>query len=172
MNDINFHIENIKRSIHAIADLNLEDPDNKSALMELTTHPIFQMLFQVKVQYKDIYERELSELIGLEHGSVSIAHAIFDGNYNWGFNRNGDFSVNNSEGYYRSPIPTFVFRIVEKDDEFNAEGFNLFTVGFIQTGTDLINRVKFITSDKFQPHEMVTILARLAPDFKVFVVKQ
>lgn len=172
MNDIKFHIENIKRSIHAIADLNLEDPDNRSALVELTAHPIFQMLFNVTLQFKDIYERELSELIGLEHGSITIAQDIFKDVYSWGFNTHGDFSINQHEGIYRSPLPTFIFRIVEKDDEFDPRGLNVFKIGFMRTGENIVHQVKFITCENIRPQDMVAVMAKHAPDFKVFVTKQ
>ena len=176
MNDLKFHIENIKRSIDVLAN-EQNQKETALAITELMEDPNFQILFNLKLQRKVIHERELSELLGLKRGSIDIADQIFQFNHNWNFTKDGNFMVRSQEPdrtrmFFLPYTDTFVFRVVEADDDQTAfKGVNNFTIGFLKPGDDTLYKVQFVTHLHFASHEMVTALKALAPDFTVFVTK-
>jgi hypothetical protein len=178
MNDVNFHIENIKRSIDVLARYDLSKKETSEAIMGLIQYPNFQTLFNMKLESKVIHERELCELIGLKRGSVDIAHHVFQVNDQWVMNKQGDFLIDTypdrTLGNYHSgyPIPVFVFRIVEKDDDvYLGKDVSACVVGLMKPGGDLVYKVRFVMHRDMSSTTMVNILATLAPDFKVFSTK-
>lgn len=178
MKDINFYIENIKRSIDAIADMT-SNKELSDAIMELIEYPNFQTLFNLKLQSKLIHERELCELIGLKRGSLDIADQVFQYNDHWGMTQSGDFTVEVSPGRGRGApqypfhlFNTFVFRIVEADDDTDiASGIKTWVVGIMKPGEDMVYKVKFLTHPDMGVGALVDALRKLAPDFKVFATK-
>lgn len=171
MNDVNFHIETIKRSVDTLARMDLGNKEISEAIMELMQYPNFQTLFNVKLQSKVIHERELCELVGLKRGSMDIAEHLFHYNDLWGMNRSGEFTVNAGSGQGH-PIPTFAFTIVEAGDNMDVNrGVNTWVVGIMKPGDDMVYKVQFHTHRNIDCNTMVNILAKLAPDFKVFATK-
>jgi hypothetical protein len=172
MKDINFHIENIKRSIDALAQMD-SDKDVSEAVAALIQYPNFQTLFNMKLKSKVIHERELCELIGLKRGALEIADHVFQLNDRWGMNRSGEFIADtSSDNNHNYPISTFVFSIVEADDNMEvAKDINTWVVGLMKPGEDIVYKVQFHTHRNIGCQTMVNILARLAPDFKVFSTK-
>lgn len=172
MKDINFHVETIKRSVDALAQMS-SDKEVSEAVAALMQDPNFQTLFNMKLKSKVIHERELCELIGLKRGGWDIAEYIFQFNDRWGMNKSGEFMVETSrDGNHSYPSSTFAFSIVEADDDMNvAKGINTWVVGLMKPGEDIVYKVQFHTHSNIGCGTMVNILARLAPDFKVFATK-
>jgi hypothetical protein len=88
-------------------------------------------------------------------------------------NRSGEFIADtSSDNNHNYPISTFVFSIVEADDNMEvAKDINTWVVGLMKPGEDIVYKVQFHTHSNIGCQTMVNILARLAPDFKVFSTK-
>ncbi|QXO10227.1 hypothetical protein pEaSNUABM37_00268 [Erwinia phage pEa_SNUABM_37] len=174
MKDVNFHVETIKRSVDALAQLDQSDKDATAAIIELMQHPNFQMLFNVKLQSEIIHERGLCELIGLKRGALEIADHVFQYRDDWRMSKMGDFYVDTYSSQFRQgiPVPIFVFSVMEPGDSLDlAKGVESCVVGIMKPGEDIVYKVQFAINGDMSAKTMVDILARLAPDFKVFATK-